>query len=458
MAVIGERASGGGVQHFWLPKGTPQLPRIARATGVHVWDTDGRRYLDATSGPVAVNLGHGNERVLAAMQAQAAQVAFAYPSYFESESNTRLADLLCAQCGPGFERAFFVSGGAEAIEKCLQFARLLAVARGESRRAKIISRHPAFHGSTITAQAISERWTDSPLRPMLLNWPKVPAPLSYRPAAGLDAEADAARCAESLRETILAEEPDTVLAFVLEPIMGLSGGAAHAPSTYYRRVREICDEFGVLLIYDEVMSGAGRCGRFLAAQLWENARPDLLVLAKGLGAGYFPLGAFMASSAMVEAVVANGGFHLGHTYKSNPLGCAVGLAVLGELLDRDLIAVAERNGATLRNGLSALQKELPLIGDVRGLGMFNAVELVADPATKAMLPRSIDVPKEVGKLAMQHGLLLYARRTFGGRFGDFLMMTPPLISEPAHLDELLDKLGTVLRAFRDQLHAAGHLR
>lgn len=439
---------GGGVQHFWQPPGAPPCPRIARAEGVRVWDTAGRCYFDCTSGPVAVNLGHGNRRVIEAMHRQALSATFAYPSYFESEANVALGDLLAAHAGPGFDRTFLVSGGAEAVEKCIEFARLVAVARGEPERHKVISRHPAFHGSTLACQALSQDPDASPLGPMLQRWPKVPVPWSYRPADGLDPEADAARCAEALRDAILAEDPGTVLAFILEPIMGLAGGANHGPPAYYRRIREICDEFGVLLIFDEVMSGIGRCGRFLAAHYWPDARPDLVVTGKGLASGYCPLAGFMAPAAMVDAVVEAGGFHLGHTYKANPLACATGLAVVSETLRLGLVERSDSAGARLRALLRDLQKDIPLIGDVRGLGLFNAIELVADPETKAKFPPERDVTAELGRMALEEGLLIYARRTFGGRFGDWLMMTPPLIVTDGELGEMTEKLGRVLRRFR----------
>ncbi len=455
---IGAFPRGGGVQHFWMRKGAARLPSVARAEGIYVWDGAGRRYLDATSGPVAVNLGHGNPRVLAAMREQSEKVCFAYPSYLESENNVRLGDLLARLCRPGLDRAFFVSSGAEAVEKALEFARLHAVARGETTRCKFISRRPCFHGSTLATQALAEDPGQHPLGPLLQNWPKVRAPFSYRPAEGLDAEADAARCAEELRETILAQGPDTVLAFVMEPVMGFSGGASHCPPAYYRRVREICDEFGVLLIYDEVMSGAGRTGRFLAADRWPDARPDLTVLAKGLGSGYYPVAAMLAPDAMVEAVVDAGGFHLGHTNKASPLACAVALAVLEETLERDLIAAAERNGAYLRERLRDLQQEIPIIGDVRGLGMMNAMEFVADPVSRDMLPRHLDVPREISRMCLEHGLLLYARRTSGGRYGDWIMLAPPLIAETAQIDELVGLLRAVLRSYHAQLHRDGHCR
>lgn len=439
--------SGGGVQHFWLAPDAARPPRLARAAGVYMWDTQGNRYLDATSGPVAVNLGHGNARVLDALARQARQASFAYPSYFESEDNLLLGDLLARQAGPGFDRTFLVSGGAEAVEKCIQFARLHAVATGQSSRYKIISRLPAFHGSTLACQGLSEDPQNSPLAPMLPRWPRVPVPFSYRPAPGLDGEADAIRCAEALRAAILAAGPDTVLAFIIEPIMGLSGGANFSPPSYYRHIREICTEFGVQLIFDEVMSGAGRTGRFLAAHWWPEARPDLVVLGKGLGCGYFPLGGFMASGAMTQAVVDGGGFHLGHTYKANPLACAVGLAAVREIVDRKLPARAVAAGEYLRARLRNLQGELPVIGDVRGLGLFNAIEIVADPATRAMFPRQRDVVKEISRLALQEGLLIYARRTSGGRFGDWLMMTPPLVISDDEMDQLVESLRRTLLRF-----------
>ena len=455
--LIGARPAGGGVQHFWLPPGTPRLPRVARAEGVYIWDTDGNRYLDMTSGPVAVNLGHGNAAVIAAMHEQARRVCFSYPAYLESEANTQLADLLTTQAGPGHDRAFFVSSGAEAVEKAIEFARLHAVARAESSRCKVISRLPAFHGSTLATQALSEDPENSSLQPMLQHCPRVPVPFSYRPPPGLTHVEDAARCAEALRETIEREGPESILAFILEPVMGLTGGANHAPPGYYKRIREICTAYGVTLIHDEVMSGSGRCGRFLASHRWPDSRPDLVVLAKGLGSGYHPIAGFLAPNAMVETVVAAGGFHFGHTQKSSPLACAVGLAVLEETLERNLAGRAEQNGELLRQKLRGLQQEISIIGDVRGVGMFNAIEIVADPHSKAMLPRTLDVPKDLSQLGREHGLLIYARRTYAGRFGDWIMVTPPLIIEPVELDELIDKLGSTLRTYENQLRRAGHV-
>jgi adenosylmethionine-8-amino-7-oxononanoate aminotransferase len=236
------------MQRFWTGASGPGPPGIARAKGLHIWDTAGKRYIDVTSGPIAVNIGHGNEHVLAAMREQAEQFCFAYPSNFESERSTELSRRLASLAGPGLDCAFYVSSGSEAVEKCLQFARRAAMARGEPSRYKVISRNPSYHGSTRATMALS---ADPGYAPYLENFPSgihVPAPSSYRPPSGLGAHEHAMHCAEALRARIIECEPKTVLAFILEPVMGFCGGADSAPPEYYRRVREICDEFGVLLI------------------------------------------------------------------------------------------------------------------------------------------------------------------------------------------------------------------
>jgi adenosylmethionine-8-amino-7-oxononanoate aminotransferase len=440
-----------GMHRFWTASGAQAPPRISHARGLHIWDTDGRRYIDVTSGPIAVNIGHGNERVLAAMREQAERVCFAYPSNFESQRSTELGERLAQLAGPNLDCAFFVSSGSEAVEKCLQFARRAAIARGEAARHKVISRNPSYHGSTRSTMALS---ADPGYAPYLVDGPvgyHVPAPSSYRPPAGMTAFEHAMSCAQSLRARIAAEGPESVLAFIIEPVMGFCGGADSAPGEYYRRVRQICDEFGVLLVYDEIVSGAGRSGHFLAAEAWPGARPDLVILAKGLGGGYFPLAAFLAPAALVDAVAGAGGFHVGHTHKAHPLACAVGLAVLDETLEHGLIAKARDNGHYLRRQLAALQSQIGIIGDVRGLGMLNAVEIVADQQTKRMLPRELDVIGRVQALAREQGLLIYGRRTHAGRFGDWIMVAPPLIAGRDDIDEIVAALSRCLKSFEPEV-------
>ena len=443
-----------GIQRFWTGLAGPQPPTIARAKGLHIWDSAGKRYIDVTSGPIAVNIGHGNERVQAAMREQAERFCFAYPSNFESERSTELSQRLADLAGPGLDCAFYVSSGSEAVEKCLQFVRRAAMAVGELARYKVISRDPSYHGSTRATMALS---ADPGYAPYLTGYPPgrhVPAPSSYRPAAGLSASRYAMQCAEALRARSIEAGPDTVLAFIIEPVMGFCGGADSAPPEYYRRVREICDEFGVLLIYDEIVSGAGRTGTFLAAGRWPAARPDLVILAKGLGGGYAPLAAFLAPSRLVDAVASAGGFHVGHTHKAHPLACAVALAVLDVTIGDRLIEQATATGEYLRAQLRRLQRDSAIIGDVRGLGMLNAIEIVADRDSKRMLRRELDVIGRVQALAREQGLLIYGRRTHAGRFGDWIMVAPPLIATHADIDEIVNGLGHCLARYQQEIMAA----
>jgi adenosylmethionine-8-amino-7-oxononanoate aminotransferase len=445
---------GGPIQVFFT-KGLTPRPVIERASGIHMWDRDGRRYIDASSGPVASNLGHGNPRVLEAMRRQAERAAFAFPAAFESEANRALADLVTGLAGPGFDRAFFVSGGSEATEACIKLARQYAVVRGESARWKVVSLNPSYHGATLGALAVSgDCQAEEMFGPMVARMPKVPAPLTYRVPEGHDAVSYAKVCADALEDEIVRQGPETVLAFIMEPVGGLARGAAVAPDPYYGAVRDICRRHGVLLIYDEVMSGAGRTGTFLAADHWPEGRPDLLLLAKGIAAGYTPMGAVLAPDEIVETLAAAGGFTHGHTYFANPLSCAIGHAVVTEMLERDLMGNAARMGARLRERLEQIEARSAIVGDVRGKGLLMAVEIVADKATKAMLPLPLMAPYRLADLAMERGLLVYARRTSKGIFGDWLMIAPPLITTEAEIDEIADLLAKSVSAYEAELSGA----
>ena len=438
---LGTLDRGEPIQVFFVPKGTPARPTIARADGIRMWDTAGNCWIDAVSGPVACNLGYGNARVIEAMRRQAEATAFANPPAFESEANRRLADLLAETAGPGLERSYLVSGGSEAIEAAMKFARQWAVVSGQASRWKVISRQPSYHGGTLGALAVSgDGAAEAFWGPMVRPMPKVPAPLSYRMPEGFSAETYAQHAAEALAAKIEEEGPETCLAFLMEPVGGVATGALVATDAYYRRVREICDQYGVLLIYDEVMCGAGRCGTFLSHHRWTDARPDISVLAKGVGAGYLPLGVVLTSAEMQAAVAAAGGFAHGHTAMGNPLACAVGLAVLEETLERGLVGSAARMGAVLRNRLDAIAARSPIIGDVRGAGLLTAVELVADKETKARLPADKAPMQSALRIAHGKGLILYHRAVNGGRYGDWLMVAPPLIVTEPEIDEICGRL------------------
>ena len=453
---IGDHPKGGSVLGFYVPKGAARPPQVERAEGIFLWDRDGKRYLDATAGAVVANIGHGNPRVLAAMAKQASKVTFAYPRFFESEHNIALADSVCSLAGEGFDRAFFVSGGSEANEAAIKLARQYAVVTGQAGRAKVISRDPSYHGSTLGALAVTgDANTLNLYGPMVRAMPKVPAPLSYRIPDGHTIESYEQACADELEATILREGPETVLAFILEPIGGLSTGAVVSSAAYFQQVREICDRHGVLVIFDEIMSGAGRTGAFLAAHHWEAARPDLVTLAKGLAAGYTPLGCLLAPNRIVDAIAAAGGFVHGHTYFTNPLSCAVASAVVDEVVRQDLVTRARDMGELLKARLNDIASRSPIVGDVRGKGLLTAIEIVSDKAKRSQLPISFNAPARLTEHGLKHGIALYNRRANLGVFGDFQMITPPLTITATEIDELADLLEKSLADLADEIARKG---
>jgi adenosylmethionine-8-amino-7-oxononanoate aminotransferase len=447
---------GGPVQLFYQKPGSARRPVVDRGEGIYLWDTFGKRYIDASSGPIAANIGHGNPRVIEAAHQQMRKVAYASRAFFENEANTLLADAVTELAGPGLERAFFVSGGSEATESAIKLARQFAVSQGQGERWKLLSRNPSYHGSTLGAMAISgDPVSQAMFGAMAQPMPKVPAPFTYRLPDGHTAESYALCCADALEEAILREGPQTVLAFFMEPVGGLATGALVAPDSYYRRVREICSRHGVLLVFDEVMSGAGRCGSFLAAHQWPDASPDIVTLAKGLGAGYTPLGAVLASRRVVDALAEAGGFMHGYTYASNPLSCAIGHAVVQETVEGGLMANAAAMGARLRERLQEVQQGSRVLGDIRGMGLLMAIEIVADRDRRSIFPAQARAIDRIVALAMERGLLLYSRRTANGVFGEWLMVAPPLIANAEQIDTIAGLVGEALAAFENEVPAHG---
>lgn len=450
--------------HDWNPGDPSRLfyqirqrrPLLDRAEGIYLWDRAGKRYLDGCSGAMVSNIGHGNRRVLEAMRQQMERAAFGYRLHFENEPAERLAKLLAGLAPPGHEKVFFVSGGSEAVESCIKLARQYAIAKGEGSRWQVISRNPSYHGSTLGALALTGyRPLTDPFMPMMQRMPSIPAPRAYLDRARdgderLTDEERGLRYAEALRNRITELGPETVLAFIMEPVGGASTGALVAPDSYYGRIREICDEFGVLLIYDEVMTGAGRTGRYLAAEHW-GIKPDIIALAKGLAAGYAPLGAMIADDPIVERVLDAGGFQHGYTYAGNPLACAAGLAVTRELLEQDLMGNATRVGALLKRELEKLMDDYAFIGDVRGKGLLLAFELVADRATMQPLPAALNAHSRLVELAYQRGLIIYSRRTREGVEGEHFMVCPPLIVTAEQVGEIIGMLRDSLDALAAEL-------
>ena len=431
-------------------------PVLAEARGIYMWDVHGKRYIDGSSGSMVSNIGHSNPRVLAAMKEQMDRATFGYRLHFRTEASENLAARTAAMMPEGLDRVFFVSGGSEAVESAIKLARQYALTRGEGERRKVISRFPSYHGCTLGALALTgyDPLT-GPFAPMMRDMPHIAAPTCYLDRDNLTDEEKGAKYAEALREKIEAIGPKRALAFIMEPVGGASTGALVAPDSYYQRIRDICDEYGLLLIYDEVMTGVGRTGKFLAAEHWEQS-PDIVVLGKGLGAGYAPLSAVVARADIVEAVLNDGGFMHGYTYAGNPLACSAGLAVLKEILHHDLIGNAARMGEKLKERLTALMKRFPFIGDVRGKGLLLAFELVQDRATMAPLPKEWNAYHRLVEIAYAHKLVIYARRTRGGDEGDHFLICPPMIVSDADLDEIMDKLTTSLLVFARETGLEDH--
>ncbi|MDA0361378.1 MAG: aminotransferase class III-fold pyridoxal phosphate-dependent enzyme [Proteobacteria bacterium] len=445
---------GGPIQVFYTGDSKP-LPSIERAEGIYMWDSDGKKYFDGSSGPVTTNLGHGNKRVIQAMIDQANKVCFASRVVFENSPNQRLAEKLVELCGPGFDQAFIVSGGSEATEAAIKLARQYAVAKGQPERKIVLARNPGYHGSTLGAVSVSgDPESDMVFGSMFRIMPKVPTPFSYRLPENHDVDSYARECARKFEEIILNEGSNNVLAFIIETVGGLSTGGLVAPDHYYESIREICSRYGVLLIHDDVMAGAGRTGKFLSCEHWPNARPDLVTLAKGVAAGYTPIGVVMASNEMVKTVVDSGGFLHGHTYSANPLSCAVAEAVVSEMIDNNLMDNASTMGLYLMEKLKEVAHKSTIIGDVRGKGLLMAAEIVENQETKKMLPVSCRAVYRLVEIGIENGLLLYTRKTAGGVFGEWLMISPALTVSKEEADELVRLFTKTIQIFEKELRLA----
>ncbi len=422
-------------------------PFLDHGEGIYLIDESGKRYIDGSSGAMVSNIGHSNPRVLAKIKAQMDRATFGYRLHFRTHPSEDLAAKTVSLMPDGLDRVFFVSGGSEAVESAVKLARQYALTQDEPSRYKVISRFPSYHGCTFGALDLTGY---DPLRepfaPMMQGMPKIAAPASYLDRDNLSEEARGLKYAEYLRDKIVEEGPDTVLAFIMEPVGGASTGALVAPDSYYGRIREICDEFGVLLIYDEVMTGAGRTGKFLAAEHW-GITPDIVAMSKGFGAGYAPLGAIVAGARLVEPVLDAGGFLHGFTYAGNPMACAAGLAVLEEMEELNLVENAARMGEVLMEHLHGLMERYPFIGDVRGKGLLTAFEFVSDRDTMEPLPPALNAYDRLVELAYARGLIIYSRRTRGGTSGDHFLLAPPLIITEEQIAEMMAILRDALDEF-----------
>ena len=432
---------GGTQDMFYAQSNIVPLPVITRTKGIYMWDEDGNEYIDASSGPVVSNIGHGNERVAEAMAQQARQMDFAYSRVARHQPNMALTERISALCGPGFERVALSSGGSEAMEIAIKFVRQYVVATSQPERRHLLTCLPSYHGGTIATLGMSG---DEALGDFFdgfgMTSHKVPAPLTYRLPEPHTPESYAQFALDALEAKINELGPDTVLAFAIEPVGGLATGCTVPLPAYFEGIRDICSRHGIFLIFDEVLCGTGRTGQFLNAHYYPDALPDIVVMAKGLGSGYAPLGATLFPAHLVDQLSTLTGFSFSHTYNANPITCATGLAVLDEYERLNIIDNAAAIGDYLKERVWAMTDEFPIIGDVRGQGLLLGIELVADPISKQPMAAEFLPTEKIRIHGLNNGLMIYSRRTAGGKYGDWFLLSPPLTITQAECDELLRRL------------------
>ena len=431
-----------------FPRHTQQITPVAvGGDGCYLIDEQGKRYLDASGGAAVSCLGHSDRDVIEAVQNQIDQLAFAHTGFFTSEPAEALADLLISNAPGQLDRVYLVSGGSEATEAAIKLARQYFMERGEPQRGKIIARKQSYHGNTIGAlSAGGNEWRRAQFGPLLLDVSHIDPCYAYRLRDENESpEAYGKRTADALEDEILRLGPDTVMAFMAETVVGATAGAVPPAPGYFKRVREICDRYGVLLILDEVMCGMGRTGHFFACAE-DGIAPDILCIAKGLGAGYQPIGAMLCTDRIYTAIAEGSGFFQhGHTYLGHPTAAAAALAVVNALLSRNLVDRAKAQGEKLAQRLNDRFGQHPHVGDLRGRGLFRGIELVADRESKDPFPPEKRVAAKIKKSAFEAGLICYPMAgTIDGERGDHVLLAPPFIIEDEQLDELTDKLETAL--------------
>ena len=417
--------------------------------GIVIVDADGKEYLDASGGAAVSCLGHGHPDVVAAMRAQLDRIAYAHTSFFTTKVAEDLADHLIAHAPSGMSHAYIVSGGSEAIEASLKLARQYFVEQGEPQRRHFIARRQSYHGNTLGALAVGgNEWRRRQFAPLLIDVTHVSPCYEYRDRrADESPEAYGERLAQELDAAIERVGPDNVIGFVAEPVVGATLGAAPPVPGYFRRIREICDRHGILLIADEVMCGMGRTGTLYAVEQ-EGIAPDLAVIAKGLGGGYQPVGAVLVQQRIVAALERGSGFFQhGHTYLGHPVACAAALAVQ-QVVERDhLLDAVKALGVRLSERLYAAFGDHPHVGDIRGRGLLMAIELVADRPSKRPFDPALRLHARIKSEAMARGLMVYPMGgTLDGRAGDHVLIAPPFITTPAEIDEIVGRLGTAVDA------------
>jgi adenosylmethionine-8-amino-7-oxononanoate aminotransferase len=415
--------------------------------GCYLVDSDGKQYLDGSGGAAVSCLGHGDEEVTSRIKEQLDALAFAHTGFFTSEPAERLADLLIQNAPGDLGRVYFLSGGSEAVEASIKLARQYHIEKGEPSRTRVIARLQSYHGNTLGALgAGGNMWRREPFAPLMVETSHISPCYPYRGLhEGESEEEYGLRVANELEQKILELGPQQVMAFLAEPVVGATLGAVPGVSGYFRRIREICDQYGVLLILDEVMCGMGRTGSLYACEQ-DGIAPDIMAIAKGLGGGYQPIGAMLCSNKIYRAIEQGSGFFQhGHTYIGHPVACAAGLAVVNALIERQLVARCASQGEKLDSALRQRFDSHPYVGDIRGRGLFRGVEIVQDKYSKQPFDPFLGVNKKVKKAAFEAGLICYPMGgTVDGHRGDHILLAPPFIIEDEQIDELVDKLAIAI--------------
>lgn len=434
-------------------RGPGSLPTAVRGEGCYLYDASGKAYLDGSGGAAVSCLGHSDAEVRAAIHAQLDKIAFAHTGFFTSEPAEALANLLIAHAPEGIDRVYLLSGGSEAVEAAIKLARQYHLETGQPQRHKLIARRQSYHGNTLGALAAGgNAWRREKYQPLLVDTHHIMPCFDYRQRQDGESEWDfGQRAANALEEEILRQGPETVMAFIAEPVVGATAGAVPAVDGYFKRIRQICDKYGVLLILDEVMCGMGRTGHLFACEA-DGISPDIVTIAKGLGAGYAPIGAMLASARIYDAIAkGSGSFQHGHTYHGHPLAAAAGHAVLSAIVSRGLCERVTVQGEVLQSALHEAFGQHAHVGDIRGRGLFRGVELVEDRSTKQPFDPARKLHLKVKKAAMAEGLICYpAGGTVNGRDGDHILLAPPFIITDDQIGELVGKLARAVDTALDQ--------
>ena len=419
------------------------LPIASHGQGCYLFDTDGNKYLDASGGAAVSCLGHAHPTVIAALHAQLDSLTYAHTSFFTSEPAESLAQRLIERAPAGLDRVYLVSGGSEAVEAALKLARQYFTEIGQPQRRKIIARRQSYHGNTLGALAAGgNQWRRAQFDPLLIDTHHIAPCYAYRGQHADETEWDyGQRMANELEQKIIELGAENVMAFIAEPVVGATAGAVPPVDGYFKRIRDICDQYGVLLILDEVMCGMGRTGTLYACDQ-DGIAPDILCIAKGLGAGYQPIGAALCSAEIYGAIEQGSGFFQhGHTYLGHPMAAAAANAVLDVFFDQGVLDQVTPLGQDLQSRLEQAFGQHPNVGDIRGRGLFRGIEFVSDRDTKTPFDPALGLAGKLKKTAQANGLLCYPMAgTIDGRMGDHILLAPPFIMQNDDMDDLLAKL------------------